>query len=247
MAIIKANSKATKGLALMIYGESNAGKTTIATSTNKKVLVLEINNESGTKDLGLSDNVFIEDDLNTVNKIKLLVDKQLEKHFQEFDVIVLDNITKLHNVWTETWGNKKKDFDYWSGLQDIVLSTCSAMKKYAVQYGKLAIFIAHQETDKENQFDDEIIAALVYPAIRHTIRHVLLNDMDYVIHAYIDGEVEVGEDDRSKLEVEYKVHIGKHPIFFTKFRAPRHVVFDTSMTMNTEYLLNDLMKELVKK
>lgn len=201
----------------MIYGENGSGKTLWTLSGRGKVLLVDLNNELGFKQLSadILDKVEVEVLKNGGEYSKFI--SNLDKYTQGFDTIILDNVTQLEDMYRAN--NTMKAFKDWAKLNSFVTDSINDLKTHCIKEGKDLWVLAHQEYDESGNYDDESISSTVTPAIRKAVKNSLMGMMDYIFHTYIDGDTDIDDDNKTIFNEIYKVHVGLHHIFKVKCRG----------------------------
>lgn len=223
----------------IIYGENGTGKTTFALSGTGKKLLIDINEERGfTKIPGLEST-----EVETLDSYKeyALFMKNLESNLKGFDVVILDNMTQLENMYLRD--KKPSKYSDWADYNSYLLNTVKALKNWAYRNNAQAWILCHQTHDDTKDYDDEILGSIVYPSLRPAVSSSIMGDMDYIFHTFIDGEEDTDDNNKTIVNEYYGVHIGVHRLYKTKCRGarPPKKYIDQEKTTRSK-----LMKNLTK-
>lgn len=186
MSLIKRSNelKIQQSLKMMVYGQAGTGKTTLALSAPKPLLLDFDNGVKRVNTAHLDDNVGIVQVV-TWNDILSLLQNNREE-LQAFDTIVIDTIGKMmdfiisyrcagRNPRVQDWGTINNDFKWF----------CNALS----ELHKNIIFVAHRDTRKDG--DDTVFV----PALREKSYNSIVTELDLL--GYLEMRNENGIQKRT--------------------------------------------------
>lgn len=214
-------SKKSKGTCGLIYGETSTGKTWLASTGRGKTCIIDICHEKGYEEL--KSTTFDVETVNTLAEFDKIIANP-DKYFSKYDTVVIDNLTQIVTLSEDSWpARKQKTFDFWGDLACRQSGIVTELKKYCKSNNKDLWVIAHQIYDNSRNYDNEIIAPTVFPDVREAAKSKVLAAMDVIIHTFVDGELDIIEDnsgdDIETLITDYCLHIAPHPTYITKCRG----------------------------
>ena len=241
---------------LNVYGRSKTGKTRLACTFPKPLLLL--GTEDGTKSVatrkkskngGKLEALYIGERyldidflrLDTSSEIGKVIDFLAKNHYRS---VVLDHagglqgiITKevlgLDNVPMERgWGMATREA--WGIIGQQVKERLGQLLNLADTKGMSVVVVAHERNFKEEGGSDAILPH-VGSALTPSCAQWLDGSVDYICQAYIASqesvvEVQVGSEVQQVRQAtgkcEYRLRIGPHPVYNTGFRTVSDVLPD---------------------
>lgn len=213
-------------LAVLLYGRSGTGKTTIASSFPSPLLLLDVR-EKGTDSVSNVKGV-------KVGRIDAWEDFEavywyLEKGEHDFKTVVIDQLTSLQdlalvkamkdNGKKEDDAISKRDFGHASGL----------MKTWVLNYRDLidkgihVVFLAHDRMtaggDDDSGSGEDQIEPNMGPRLMPSVASFLNGSVKIIGNTFIRETFAI-VNKRKKRSVEYCMRIGPHAYFVTKARSP---------------------------
>lgn len=221
----------------VIYGRSNTGKTTLASTFPGPILFLDV------RDRG-TDSIADVEDID-VMKIHTFEDFEkvywfLKKHPKRYKTVVVDTMSMLQQiVIQERAAENKKDVSEagsWGSMTKKDWGDVSAlMKEWVINYRDLTdvginvVFIAQDRVFNVGEDEDEdnnAIAPEVGPALSPSIAKVLNASVTVIGNTFIrEKKVEKKVEGKKvvKKKIQYCLRIGPNPTYVTKVRKPRSV------------------------
>ena len=186
MGLIKKSNEIAiqRNVKMMVYGQAGMGKTTLALSSPKPLLLDFDNGVKRVNNAHLDDSVGIVQINNWQDVIQLLTNEQAD--IAVFETIVVDTIGKMmdfiisyrcngRNPRVQDWGTINNDFKWF-------VNTLSGL-------GKHIIFVAHRDSRKEG--DDTVFI----PALREKNYNSIVTELDLL--GYVEMKNENGMQKRT--------------------------------------------------
>jgi len=215
--------------ATLIYGKSGTGKTALASTWPKPMLVLDVQ-EHGTETIANIDGIDVRQvmDWETFEQGYWY----LRNAETKYKSVVIDQISQLQSLGmakiradnsmepSDTFS--KRDWGQLSGImQTWMLNYRDLWDRYHV------CFIAHERStagddEKEDQIDPSI-GPKVMPSLASFINGaVSIIGNTFIRESYIETTVETGGKSKTKKtrQVEYRLRVGPHGLYTTKVRKP---------------------------
>ena len=216
---------------LALYGRAGSGKTTLA-ATFPKPILLDIGNEEGTDSVS---------DVNGLQVMRVTTWEEFEQMYwylengdHDFETVILDTVTQLQELAIREIGaqNKKKDADggWGSMTKQMWGEVATLLKTWITHYralpdmnvvfiGQERIFNAGEEADTE----DGQIQPEVGPRMMPSVVSTLNAAVDVLAHCFIREKhtrKKVNGKTVEKREVQYCLRVGPHAFYTTKVRKP---------------------------
>lgn len=165
---------------MMIYGQAGMGKSTVALSAPKPLL---LDFDNGVKRMNMSHL----DGIDTVQVITWNdVQQVLQEDLSSYQTIVVDTIGKMMDfIITYKCGNRQPSIRDWSGIN----AEFSWMTRTLSSLNKHIIFVAHRDTRKEG--DDTVFI----PALREKSYNSIVTELDLL--GYLEMKSEKGVQRRT--------------------------------------------------
>lgn len=220
----------------VIYGRSGTGKTTLAGSFPKPMLLLDVKDD-GTDSIQDVKGVKVFD-VTSFEDFELAF-YHIERNAKKYKTIVIDTVSQVQQLAIKElmdnktmkgrtagdWGSmKKRDWGDVSAL----------MKEWLINYRDLAslglqvVFIAQdrsfnfdEEADDEQSVIPEIGPALMPSVMRVLNAAVQMIGNTFIRERFIKKEV-AGKIKRTS-KLEYCLKVGPDPVYITKIRKPRSI------------------------
>lgn len=231
----KAIAVVGKVRSFVLYGPSGTGKTTLAATFPKPLLLLDIRDE-GTDSVSDVDDI----ECRSISSFEEYEDMHawLLRHPDKFKTVVTDTLSQLQEmVMREMKGDKVgKQIGKGSMTMRDFGEVTSVMKDWIIHYRDLTqeginpVFIAQDRIFKSDEDDDRgdigEIAPEVGPALMPSVAKVLNASVSIIGNTLIRERVEIKEVRGKKVKkprVEYCLRIGPSSVYRTKVRKPRGV------------------------
>ncbi len=213
-------------LCIMLNGRAGSGKTTIAATAPKPLLLVDIR-EQGTKSISDVEGVFVFnveswDDVSPDNPTSIFYD--LKANPTAYKTIVFDTLTQLQDVAMDKVlrdagrsGEKPYLADYGT-VNTMIKNLVRAYKELPM----VKIFICQEKVNNTEGKAAEQLNPEYGPAVSPGIALAVCAAMDVIGHAYIDeSPVKVGNQVRSV--IQHKLRIAPHRNYLAKVRKPLNV------------------------
>ena len=200
---------------VVIYGQSNTGKTVLSSTFPKPMLYISIGDE-GSNPIADVEGIDIVK-LETALELKNVFDELL-KTKTEYQSIVVDTFSLYVNVWThdniiskhkrmtqQDWGNLKTD------TEEIIRLA------HKVAADKWVILTCHEIADAFEGLEEEITPD-IRPNVSKGVRTYLEGMTNLGIHTARLSKV-VEKDGKEKTLVKYAAHIGANEYYWTKVQV----------------------------
>jgi len=224
---------------VVLYGRAGTGKTTLAATFPKPVLILDFS-EKGT------------DSVRSIPGIKAIrieswdeveqIYWYLKKNPGAFKTVVWDTVSQAqdHRIRRILMDHKKSDQEVggWGTMTKREWGAVSSgLKEWIFNYrdglnGMNVVFIAHDgvftgnDNDEESE-DEGVIMPEVGPRVMPSVSSSLNAAASIIGNTFIRERyktVLVGKKKKEKREVQYCLRIGPHSIYTTKIRKPKSVL-----------------------
>lgn len=216
----------------VFYGRSGTGKTTIAASFPKPILLLDVRDQG-------TDSIMDHDEVE-VGEIDSLDDVEdayymIKERPKAFKTVVIDTITQLQQIFMEEVSNNKRKngraVGDWGSMSRREFGDVAALMKEWInnfrnltELGIRVVFIAQERTStQEDENPDNMLMPEVGPQLFPSVATVLNanvsvigNTFIMVKHSKIKKEGKITE----KKRIVYALRVGPNPIFTTKLRKP---------------------------
>ena len=200
---------------VVIYGQSNTGKTVLSSTFPKPMLYVSIGDE-GSNPIADIDGIDIIK-LDTAIELKNIFDELLNTE-TEYQSIVIDTFSLYVNVWThdniiskhkrmtqQDWGNLKTD------TEEIIRLA------HRLAANKWVILTCHEVADAFEGLEEEITPD-IRPNVSKGVRTYLEGMTNLGIHtSRVTRTVE--KDGKEKNLVKYACHIGANEYYWTKVQT----------------------------
>lgn len=239
----------------LFYGRSGTGKTTLAASFPKPLLLIDVTDE-GT------------DSISDVEKIDVLEARDFEevqeaywylsKNPTKYKTVVIDTVTQLQTMSiVEVLEKKKKQVTNvgdWGTMTKREWGDVSAlMKEWLINFRDLTsqginiIFIAQDRVFNLGDEEEDVEGLLmpeVGPSLSPSVAKALNAAVSVIGNTFIRGvkvKVRVKNREIVKSKTEYCLRIGPNPIYTTKVRKPKSIKAPDFLTDPTYDDLIDLI------
>lgn len=226
--------KPVTGLTVNIYGRSGTGKTTLACTFPKPLLL--IGAEDGTRSVY---NVKGVDFIKIEDPAEMLEVVEDQRKKSKYKSVVLDAATSYQDhVLRDVMGHDlpaQLSFgtvsrDQWGQVTLNMKEHLSAFFKLALT-GTNTILLAQErefKDDDETKGDDSMLIPLVQSSVSPGVAAWLPAQVDYLIQTMkriqrVKTKVKQGGKELVKIvdQVQYVARTGPHPVYLTKFRVPQ--------------------------
>ena len=220
----------------LFYGRSGTGKTTLAGTFPKPLLLLDVG-EKGTDSLS---------DVKGIDVLHITDWAQYEEVYWElkgkskYKTVVIDALHSLQGLaLTEikAQAGKKplaqtsqKDFGNASNLMSQWVSN---YRDLIGDPGMEVVFLAHDRINEvETEDDTEAIDPEVGPRVMPSVASAITGAVNVIGHSYIAEIVKKPKKagEKKQKEVEYRLRIGPHGYYHTKIRKPKKIVLPEFIT-----------------
>lgn len=225
---IKSISQEVGELKVILYGKSGTGKTTLAASFPKPILI-DVR-EKGQKSV------------KTVKGLKMLAVKEwqdlldiywfLKNEDHDFETAIIDTVGNAQTLaieWVMDKNNKKGKAGDWGTMTQKMWGEVSTMvKELTLNFRDLdmnIVYIAHHRVFQQNEEDADTIAIDPYvgPAVTPSVAAVLNAAVDIIGETFIGEKTITTRDKKTgkkeeERNVNYYLRVGPHSSYITKFR-----------------------------
>lgn len=228
-----------EGIALVLYGRSGTGKTTLAAGFRKQMLYIDIK-DKGTKSIR---------DVKGIKKRKIATIADFEDtywwlidHPDVYRTVVIDTVSQLQAMYVREYSAGKKTkkgrtAGDWGTLTrrdwgDIAAYLKEWLNNYRdlVELGMDVVFIAQDRTfnaGEDDSDDDETLAPEIGPGLSPSVAKSLNASVDLIGNTFIRSTwVATKKNDKGKVLAEKEVidfclRVGPNSLYVTKVRKPK--------------------------
>lgn len=219
-------------MACLLYGRTNTGKTTIASSFPKPLLLLDVR-EKGTDSISNVKGVVV----GSITEWKQIEDVYwyLKDGKHDFKTVVIDQLTQLEKLaLNEAKKNNRKDEDDQTSKRDFGAAS-GMLTTWILNYRDLiddeinVVFLAHDRltsgSDDENAPDEGQIDPGVGPRMMPSVASFLGGAVKAIGNTFIRETFSIKQQPGSKLKkkvrnVDWCMRLGPHAYYTTKTRTP---------------------------
>jgi hypothetical protein len=208
-----------------LYGKAGRGKTYIASTFPKPILLLNIANEEGLKTLRNQKGIEVAD-VKTWNDF-LELHAWLSKG-SKYKTVVLDQITSLQTLGQEWLADKhRKDVEdlfgmwgkAWGELSGEIKTWLQAYRELREHYH--VVFLAHERVfDTDENADSSDLTPSVGGSTMPSVASFVNGACDIVGQAFIRVLKSKDEHGKPIRKTQYCLRVGPHPNYITKIRRP---------------------------
>jgi hypothetical protein len=201
---------------VVIYGQSNTGKTVLSSTFPKPMLYLSIGDEGSNPIANVDgiDTIKIE----TALELKQVFDELL-KDKNEYQSVVVDTFSLYVNVWTHDYiisKGKRMTQQDWGNLKTDTEEVIRLAHKLAAD--KWVILNCHEIADSFEGLEEEITPD-IRPNVSKGVRTYLEGMSNLGIHTSRMSKT-VEKDGKEKTLVKYAAHLGANEYYWTKVQVP---------------------------
>lgn len=222
---------------VVLYGRSGTGKTTLAGSFPKPMLLLDVKDE-GTDSIADLKGIKVFD-VTSFEDFELAY-YHLEKYPKRYKTVVIDTVSQVQQLAIKELMDNKRTMkgrsagDWGSMKKRDWGDVSSLMKEWLINYRDLAqkgmeiVFIAQDRSfNFDEEADDETsVVPEIGPALMPSVMKVLNAAVQMIGNTFIRERFikkEVGGKIKRLSKLEYCLKVGPDPIYITKIRKPRSV------------------------
>jgi hypothetical protein len=206
-------------LAVCFWGRSGTGKTTVASTFPKPLLLLDVR-EKGTDSISNVKGV-------RVGQVTSWTEFEsvywyLEKGQHDYKTVVVDQITSLQDLAME---QARRNIGETRDPRRLFGEAGSLMKTWLLNYRDLidrgvhVVFIAHDRVNKGEEGGDDQIEPEVGPRVMPSVATFLNGSVKIIGNSFIRETFKI-ENKRKVRQVEYGMRLGPHAFYTTKVRSP---------------------------
>lgn len=209
-------------VSMILYGRSGTGKTTIASTFPKPILILDIKEEGTDSIADYSDDEIKVLPVESWDDIEQMY-WYLESGKHPFKSVVIDTVTQMQELCLKDQLQQAgKDF----ASQQIWGNVAGQMKTWTMNFrdltGLQVAFLAQDRVhDTDSDDDDEQIDPSVGPRLSPSVASTLNAAVKVIGYTYIQEVVKKSSTGITR-DKEYRLRVGPHPYYITKIRKPKN-------------------------
>lgn len=237
----------------VIYGRSNTGKTTLASTWPAPILYQDVR-DRGTASIADVKNI----DVLRVNAFKDFEKAYwyLKQHPKEYKSVVIDTMSQLQQVAVgerarERHRDETRAGDWGTMTKQDWGAVSALMKEWIINYRDLAdlginvVFIAQDRTsdfDEDDEANNSQLVPEVGPALSPAIAKVLNASVNIIGNTFVRIKKPDDKKKGGKAKTQYCLRIGPNPVYVTKVRKPRTIVAPSIIVDPTYEDIMDIVK-----
>lgn len=245
-------SKIDKGIKLLIYGHGKTGKTRLACTFPKPLLLIGaagFGTEKGTRSVST---------VKGIDFIGLEVSEEIEElvKLRNYESFVLDTAGGLQervvNEFTEHDPQVRKDWRHvsrgdWGPINSRTMERLRCLLDAADNQGKSTIIVAHERAFNVEVENNDLLFPHVGAALTPGVSGWLDGAVDYIGQCYIREETKQQSISKTlKVAVgtgrmQYCLRVGPHPVYRTGFRVPVGVKIPDTIANPSYHKINELI------
>ena len=219
---VHAVSQLPQIMAALIYGRSGTGKTTLASTFPKPILLLDVREKgwdsvSNVPDLDIAE-------IESWEEFEAMY-WYLSENLTKYKTIIIDQVSQLQDLALlkalKDQGKEPTD----NPSQRTFGQAAGLMKTWLLNYRDLIdrdihiAFLAHDRTTEGEEGEDDQIDPSVGPRLMPSVASHLCGAVKVIGNTFIRETTEI-EDKRKVRKISYALRIGPHSFFVTKSRTP---------------------------
>jgi phage nucleotide-binding protein len=253
---IKPVEESTNGLSAVFYGRPGTGKTNLAATFPKPVLLLDIL-QDGTDTIAGIKGVDVIKVTNWTDTEELYWMLSKGKNRSKYKSVIVDQVTEAQDLAMKhvlTEGGKdvddvmsKRSWGEVSGEMKTFISNYRSL----VKSGKHVAFLAHERSNEGDESDEGQIDPSIGPRLMPSVAGFLCGQVSVIGNTFI-REKYLQKGGKRERRVDYAMRIGPHGIYTTKVRHPvgaytPEVVVDPSFDTIMAIVKGRYQKPVAKK
>ena len=224
MSKVKPVSETEQRVSSLFYGRSGTGKTTLASTYPKKIILLDFS-DKGTDSIKDVEGV----DTLLMDKWEYVEDIywSLVNEEHSYQTVVLDTITGMQNlVIKEVRESNNLDPDdslsrrNWGEVAGMMNNWLMNYRDLDMHVVFLAMDRVENADDEESEYDEDQLDPEVGPSVTPSVARTINAAVNVLGNTYIRQQRKI-QDGKTVLITEYRLRIGPHPYFITKIRSPK--------------------------
>lgn len=215
--IEKLSSRAMNYLKFLIYGRSGTGKTTLASTSPKPILLIDVN-EKGTASILNVPDIYVSyitewDEFET-----LYLHLKEKESANKYKTVIIDTITSLQDL-----AIKKVSGEPTTPLTQREWGIVSNMlKTWLLAYRDLPFNVGFIAQDRiiasEEEADEGVISPDWGPRVMPSVASIACASVDLIGYTFIREKEVKDENKKTKISYQYCLRIGPHQRITTKVR-----------------------------
>lgn len=208
-----------KSKMVVVYGQSNTGKTVLSSTFPKPMLYLSIGDE-GLNPITNEDGIEVIR-IETAVELKQVLD-ELNKADSKYESIIIDTFSLYVNVWTHDniiSKNKRMTQQDWGNLKTDTEEIIRLAHKLAAD--KWVVLTCHEVADAFEGLEGEI-APDIRPNVSKGVRTYLEGMTNLGIHTCRLSKTII-KDGKEKTLVKYGCHLGANEFYWTKVQTQKGI------------------------
>ena len=225
---------------ITLYGRPGSGKTTILSTAEKPLLIIDINDQGteSAKHKTLSRGDITVFQVKKFDEIFDLYDYIVDNP-KKFKSVGIDHMTALQDLGLEKVmdeENKDQVSQRMYGVVGGYMKEIISLYKDLTDLGITPWFLCQDRMDTEGEGEDQLIPE-VGPAMMPSLSRVLCAASRVIGHTYLQERVKKTGDFKVRREIEYRLRLGPNPYYITKVTRPMG-------TSCPDYLVNGTYQDI---
>lgn len=203
----------------VVYGKSASGKTTLASTFPKPLLLLTVGDD-GQESIRDVEGIYTIP-IASLKDLNDIIDEL--RHDKTYATVVVDTFSLIVNEWIEAEvlsKGKKMTMNNWGELKSETEALIRKFKMLA--NNRHVVLTCHEVTDSIEGMEEELLPD-VRPSVSKGSRTYLESMANFGIHTTVLHKEVVDSTGRTRNVSKFAAHLGAHPYYWVKTQKPQSV------------------------